>query len=607
MKYNHGKIRDLLNKSELLVVPSYQRDFVWNDTEGREFFEDVSSSDPKDGEPLFLGTFIFNEEMKRERGEIEVVDGQQRITTILIFLIACRVYVRERGFSPTIAENIQRLIISQSLIRGLEEKNPCRLKTEGRIGQALEFMSESDWKGDYEKKMGNKHGWNRIRKAYDFFYKELEDGNYDEKKIIKLFGEQLLDNVEYIEITVDNTIEAIHTFERVNARGQHLAVYDLMKAYLFAQGISDPELQNIEKDWEQIKEYAEHSDSKLKKILYSFYFSKRGYVSPSQLYRSLKNMAESNTKGFVDELKSFSKFYSIVYSGEDFTQNVKEYVLEDMGLKNTKIDDQDRIKKIAKSLYAIGLFKVVSVYPLIYSSLLSLADVIKNAKNDGKKEIDKWISLLLFLEHFTFVTTRIAHASQYGGRLEKLYGGYCEKFVASDVEYIKLVEELKNDFKKINISKVEFVEKFADLSYKSKNDRVIMYYVFDKLSTQGVHPGNITDLFTPDKYQTMSNNIEHFLPQKSDDSEEVGESKHAIGNLLVMHRKDNSRLGNKSPDEKVKELKKLLKDGKILNKPYIEDFIRFYEQDRGGKWNTKMINKRTEDIGKQIYDIVDYR
>ena len=225
MPSDKDKIADLLQRSEKMIVPVYQREFVWNHIEGKEFLEDVISS----ADPLFLGTFIFNRE---QEDEIEIVDGQQRITTILVFLIACRVVAKEKQFSARFQTRLQSWITLQSIGRVDEESTP-RLESKGEIDPALKVMSSSEWDGRYDRAtMGMGPGWNRINKPYRFFYEKLQGSEYDQKGLATLIQQVL--NVEYIEVRVRNQLEAIFTFERVNARGQPLAIYDLVKAFLFS-------------------------------------------------------------------------------------------------------------------------------------------------------------------------------------------------------------------------------------------------------------------------------------------------------------------------------------------------------------------------------------
>ena len=80
-------IGQILNASALFAIPVYQRDYKWGKDEAMELIEDLINYQEADGERLFLGNFIF--ENSRDK-RTYVVDGQQRLTTILLLLVACR-------------------------------------------------------------------------------------------------------------------------------------------------------------------------------------------------------------------------------------------------------------------------------------------------------------------------------------------------------------------------------------------------------------------------------------------------------------------------------------------------------------------------------------
>ncbi len=606
MEHDKSTISNLLNESSQIIIPDYQREFVWKDVEGGEFFDDVNSRTRK--ETLFIGTFIFNKDKTAK--EIEVVDGQQRIITILILIIACRVYAKQHGFPPQFIDNLQRRITVQSI--NPKSAPPCILKTSGRIAKTLDCMADINWDGEYSKSMGSRVGWNKVRKAYEFFYDKLENDNYTEHKVEELIGKVL--GIEYIELVVKDRVEAIYTFEVVNARGQHLAVYDLMKAFLFEQSLTnDSGLENIKSEWEEIKENAEHTDNKLKQVLHLFYFSRKGYVLPSNLYRELKKIAKSNPKKFLDELKVFSKFFSVLSKKSgDFHNGLKEFMSTEMKLSKWLTEDEETFTRVSKSLYALRLFKVVSVFPLIYSSLLSLSEKCQDPQKDKKEikdEVQTWMSMLEFFENFLFVRSRISHGlSKYGGKFEKLYGEYCEKFHKGESDFIEDIKTLQGEVREIKITKEEFVEDFKEISYSKHNDKDIIIYIFDKLNSAYSKPGDPTSMLNLESYKRAFHNIEHIWSQdlkKSKEHKDDIDSIDSIGNLLVIDSKLNSSLGNKPPHEKLAKINEMFSDKEIFNKPYLEDFVNEYGQNIEDKqWGKNLIEKRTEKIASKIYDLM---
>ncbi|MCX8143092.1 MAG: DUF262 domain-containing protein [Bacteroidia bacterium] len=85
---NIKKIEDLFKRESVskIVVPPYQRAYSWEEKQLMEFINDIKEYAQKD-KNYYLGHFIFEE---NKNNVLEVIDGQQRITTIILFLIICK-------------------------------------------------------------------------------------------------------------------------------------------------------------------------------------------------------------------------------------------------------------------------------------------------------------------------------------------------------------------------------------------------------------------------------------------------------------------------------------------------------------------------------------
>ena len=104
-------VNKLLSCDEQFVVPHYQRGYDWKGTDQvSDLFMDLNDCMTSDSnQNLFLGTMIFD--VEREDEEIlEVIDGQQRLTTLIIILIACREYIKDNRESPALAKTAKKLL-----------------------------------------------------------------------------------------------------------------------------------------------------------------------------------------------------------------------------------------------------------------------------------------------------------------------------------------------------------------------------------------------------------------------------------------------------------------------------------------------------------------
>ena len=86
---NVRNLIDLFSNVEKLIVPSYQRAYAWEEEQLNQFISDMLEM--KERGQYYYGHFILEE---REGKIFEVIDGQQRLTTFILFLIVCNSFVK---------------------------------------------------------------------------------------------------------------------------------------------------------------------------------------------------------------------------------------------------------------------------------------------------------------------------------------------------------------------------------------------------------------------------------------------------------------------------------------------------------------------------------
>ena len=81
---NSSSIIDFLNSQTIKIIPDYQRPYTWDENNVEELFDDILHS-AKNNSKWFLGP-LFTSHRDQDFNELELLDGQQRITTIILFL-----------------------------------------------------------------------------------------------------------------------------------------------------------------------------------------------------------------------------------------------------------------------------------------------------------------------------------------------------------------------------------------------------------------------------------------------------------------------------------------------------------------------------------------
>ncbi|MBI5887840.1 MAG: DUF262 domain-containing protein [Deltaproteobacteria bacterium] len=465
---NPSSIGDILNSTSQFAVPNYQREYTWGKNEAIEFFEDLKSYADSGTGNLFLGTLIFDVSEKN-KNSIKVVDGQQRITTILLFLIACRNVAKQIN-----ANNLATLIQNKITFTDptTAESRGCRLIASVKIKDVFEdIASDFNWDGTFSPKPGKKpFKWqvNLIKPIYDYFYDEIKSFNQtDLSKFLKAIYEAYV-----VRIDIEDELEAFSIFERTNARGVDLEASDLLKNYLFQQGVD-----GLEEIWPQV---VESSDRTLLRMLKYFYVARKGYVTKSDLYKKLRiygtNIGPFN---LVKEIDDFSKFYSAIRTAG--RAEIKDY-FDSIGCSAIACD-QDKYEEIYLALEGLRLFKIAQIYPLLYAAISCF---IRDGGGDNQSLSKKLIQMFDMMEKYHFINTAICE--RMGNEVEKLYATYCEKYADKDSKFEKTTKELMHSLKGKLATENEFAARFVELSYSAESIPLISY-IFDRINNVDRKPG----------------------------------------------------------------------------------------------------------------------
>ena len=595
-------VRTLIDSSSLLTVPPYQRAYEWGNNEVGEFWDDLSSYSAGDDD-FFLGTLIFN--ISQAKNEILIVDGQQRITTIFIFLIACRVRLDQisTNQSITISANIKNLITSSNPATG--NTIGFRLNASTSIKDVFEEICNSEWNGkNFPEKIGKKSVKQQVRRIqpiYSFFIDKLSE--LDQPEISDLLA--VLYRAYFVRIDISSDEEAFKIFERNNARGVDLEASDLLKNYLFQKIGSD-----ITEVWDKV---ISNAGGSFPRMLKYFYVSRRGYIKKSDLYRELKKI-DSIT--LLNELKDFSDFYDAIRSSN--SSSLKTYlsdvINQDDQLNNLKnlISNQDKIDQINVNLDGLRFFKITQIFPLIFAAFHCFNRTpIPDTSTGNSKLINQLLLFFQNLENYHFINNAIC--ARIGNEVEKLYANYSKTFADSS-DFLATSREFFNELKSKLAFEDEFTARFVEINYEQSGSLPLLMYIFDRFynfdfnKNQIVSPSKLSRLsiFNPSEtYTKRSENIDHWFPQNA--KIDTGLSKddiHNIGNLIVISYKANSSLNNDNPEEKIKKLRE---QGPlattIQNSGYVQKFIDKYEQ-YSSNWTAEIIKTRSMNLAKEAYQKV---
>jgi len=259
-----SQILDIENTVKYFI-PKYQREYVWTRSNWDYFLNDIEEAN----EGHFLGSIIgiAKEDSAYEKNTIELVDGQQRMTTITLFLAAILRTFQDRHSEVELND---RKIGNK--IYNLERRLRIEDTKELALTPSTSGLNLADYKYIFYGKLNlieevtkpKYFGNRRIAQCYTFFYdrfnKADKDGNY-EYSLNQI--DQFLKNINkaiLVVIEVATHSDAFTLFETLNNRGVPLSAIDLIKNNLLAElekqradKTQAEQEKGIEKDFERWK------------------------------------------------------------------------------------------------------------------------------------------------------------------------------------------------------------------------------------------------------------------------------------------------------------------------------------------------------------------
>ena len=220
--------------SDFYVVPSYQREYVWDaEKQVDRLLQDISAEYSSNNHGIdseyFIGSTVV---CSSEDGTFEVIDGQQRMTTAFLVLCAIRDYLTELE-APEIDE-LNQIIASATVNRKGEDEYRYRV--------ALQYEDSHDILeriGKQEKDIGNASKTTRsienIIEAYKAVLGFLRNEFSNDPTAVRAFYAYFTKCVKLIRVRTVSVAHALKVFETVNDRGVSLDSMDLLKNLLFRE------------------------------------------------------------------------------------------------------------------------------------------------------------------------------------------------------------------------------------------------------------------------------------------------------------------------------------------------------------------------------------
>jgi Protein of unknown function DUF262/Protein of unknown function (DUF1524) len=524
-------ISQLLGQTnERYLIPPYQRRYSWLERQIRELIEDVSMIEANDSHLLgsivcLTGGHVAN------LNELEVVDGQQRLTTISILLSCLKERFLEEGASESSkVSDIEKLLEAKSI-----------------SGQVVEKIKlESIDAKDYAALLNNDVDVTNqcLKNAFDIVRAWTQEMPLEK---LKNFWYHLVNQSFVIRLDVSNAKDAFKLFETINNRGLRLSQTDIVKNFLLgnAARFGPTHLTSARSSWAKLVVNLDgtNSDAFFRyyltavttkrvtaskviaqfKWMFHFGVKEAKNLPEQQLYVDLEDSVDEDvdqdgeekfeapkTEQEVENIKkpvSFKKFMDVLIS---YSKVYGELVRADTG--NTQIDRHLKNLKMIKATQAYGFLMHLRVNQCADKDLRSVLKLTEN-----------------------FILRRHV-CKERTNETESLFASMCA------IDPAAPIPSTKTYYKDLCPSDEKFEEEFSSTTFPSNLiDRA--RYCLEKFELAKI--GSYTELSVLGGEDV---HVEHIIPQKiksKANKDEVGDWVKYLGEASeTKHRKYVSRIGN---------------------------------------------------------------
>lgn len=220
MDARKGNIYEILNGNRQFLIPVYQRFYSWDIDQCKRLWNDIVEMQRKGKAGHFVGSIVNIAEQAMPTGvqKYMIIDGQQRMTTLTLLLLALRDYAIKNPSDTTInARRIDNMLLKNEYESGDERYKLLLTETDRDILISL-----------VEEKPISESIRSRLIENYNFFANKLADKELQPAEVYESIGK-----LQIVNITLERTVDdAQAIFESLNSTGKELSESDLIRNYV---------------------------------------------------------------------------------------------------------------------------------------------------------------------------------------------------------------------------------------------------------------------------------------------------------------------------------------------------------------------------------------
>ena len=440
------EIAEVIKLTELytlknLKIPEYQRPYKWTEKNVNNLIDDIISN--KDKSEYRLGTLVLHQKQKND--DYEIVDGQQRIITLMLILRA-------------LSENYKK------------------------VDKQL-YAENNLWKHEFNNIITR----NNISKNYQLIKQRIND--FDKTSV-----DFLLKNCTFVKIVLNDVSEAFQFFDSQNSRGKELEPHDLLKAYHLREMREIPSDEQIEiiekwedidteelaslfgylyriKNWSKLKSAREFTKDEIS-VFKGINLNNKIYYPYKRIFYVAEYFIEKIAKAPLVETKYPFQLDNIIINGKHFFEMIYQY-------SKLKKDLPNLIKKWNSEIYNIlyadhkynnkdyaGYYRVGDNYTKILFECACMYFLDKFGEDKELEKVFEKIFLWAFYIRLTSKRIPFSSIDNYAMEYDSFFKYIKEALQISDILKVRLKSVSKSEVQGVDA----IVKYFEDKGlYKPQN------------------------------------------------------------------------------------------------------------------------------------------
>lgn len=334
------------------IIPLYQRNYDWKEENCEQLFQDLMKLHNSDRKSHFFGSIVSSVQSGTE--DRFIIDGQQRITTVSLLLIAMVNAKKDGLIEATDAKLVEKIFKRYLVDEYQEDERKVKLKPIKKDMQAFDALLYKP-KDQYIKE-------SNVTRNYDFFYDKITRAGLT---LDELF--ETIKKLEVINIRLDEDDDPQLIFESLNSTGLDLSEADKIRNYLL-MSLAPVEQDNLyTRFWNPIEEFTKYEPSSFVRDYLTMKQGKIGRID--KIYFIFKEYAETaniDRATLLEDMYHYAKIYNHVDTAKVGTDKL-----------NRKLNQLRTLDSTIAYPFFMAFFDYASKVELAETEIYQVLDVIE--------------------------------------------------------------------------------------------------------------------------------------------------------------------------------------------------------------------------------------